>query len=216
MVINLDDTNTVGKIFLTELRDAEIQKDSMRFRRNVERLSEILAYEISKQLLYTPITVQTPLSEATGHKFKNNILIASILRAGLPMHTGFLNTFDKAENAFISAYRMYNNDGSFEIKFEYLSSPEIDKKIVILVDPMLATGSSMIIAYKGLLEKGTPLHTHFVSIIASREGIEYVKQFIVNDNATIWTAAIDDDLTAKGYIVPGLGDAGDLAYGQKS
>jgi uracil phosphoribosyltransferase len=201
--------------FLSELRDANIQKDSFRFRRNLERISEIIAYEISKNLKFEKKSVLTQLGEAKCDVLSDKIVIASILRAGLPMHTGLLNYFDKAENAFISAYRKYRKDNSFEIKFEYLSSPEIDDKIIILVDPMLATGSSMVLAYKNLIEKGRPKFTYIVSLIASKEGIDYVEKFMPDKNYCLWVADVDDELTAKGYIVPGLGDAGDLAFGSK-
>jgi len=214
-VILLSEKPSLVTHILSELRDINIQKDSLRFRRNLERISEIIAYEISKTIDYQTENVTTMLGEAKATKIKDTVVIASILRAGIPMHLGFLNYFDKAENAFISAYRKYKKDSSFEIKFEYLSSPEIDGKIVILADPMLATGSSMVMAYKNLIEKGTPKFTYIVSLIASKEGIEYVEKYMPNKDYCMYIVAIDDELTAKGYIVPGLGDAGDLAFGSK-
>lgn len=201
--------------FLSELRDINIQNDSFRFRRNLERISEIIAYEISKNIEYKKIEIMTPLGVSECNRINDNIVIASILRAGLPMHNGFLNYFDRAENSFISAYRKYKKDNTFDIKFEYISSPDINGKTVILLDPMLATGSSMVIAYKGLIERGIPKYTYIVSLIASKEGVDYVQRNMPTDKYSIWIAAVDDELTAKGYIVPGLGDAGDLAFGEK-
>ncbi len=187
----------------------------MRFRRNLERISEIFAYEVSKELEYKSVQAQTPLGTAEMQIPVNGIVVASIMRAGLPMHNGFLNYFDHAENAFISAYRKYSKDGTFNIQFEHLSCPTIDNKTLIIADPMLATGSSMVLAYNALLERGTPKHTHIVSIIASKEGVEYTRKNLMNKNVTLWLGATDDELTVKSYIVPGLGDAGDLAYGSK-
>ncbi len=216
MIIIPSSQNSILNKFISEIRDAEIQKDSMRFRRNLERIGEIFAYEISKKLQYKTQKVITPLGELDMQLPNDNIVIASILRAALPFHTGFLNYFDKAENAFISAFRKYEGDGSFDIEFGYLSSPDLTDKTLILIDPMLATASSMILSYKGILEKGKPKHTHIVSIVASREGLSNLKTQIPESERTIWLGAIDDELTAKSYIVPGLGDAGDLAYGEKA
>ena len=207
--------NSILNKFVAELRELNIQNDSMRFRRNLERIAEIFAYEISKTLNYSEKEVKTPLGISKVQLPDNEVVLASIMRAGLPMHQGLLNYFDGAENAFISAFRKYYKDGTFDIQFGYLSSPLIDDKTVILSDPMLASGSSMALAYKGLLSKGTPAHTHIVSIIASKEGIEHLRKNLPKEKITIWVAAIDDELTAKAYIVPGLGDAGDLAYGAK-
>lgn len=215
MVVNLGEQNSLFNQYISEIRDQEIQQDSLRFRRNLERVGEIFAYEISKRIEYTRKEVQTPLGIAEVPVITNQPVIASILRAGLPLHQGFLNYFDKAENAFISAYRNYEKDGTFQINFEHISGPCIDDKEVILVDPMLATGSSMVLAYQALLRKGTPKHTHIVAIISSKEGIEYTQKKLIGKNITLWTGAIDDELTVKSYIVPGLGDAGDLAYGVK-
>ncbi len=202
--------------FIVEIRDVEIQKDSLRFRRNLERIGEIFALEISKTLNYKNIDVQTPLGIAPSMILDDNIVLGVILRAGLPFHNGFLNYFDKAENSFVTAYRKYNKDESFDIKIEYISSADIEDKVLILVDPMLATGSSMVLTYQALLEYGKPKHVHIVSIISSAESIEYLKKNLIGTNNTIWTGVIDEELTVKSYIVPGLGDAGDLAYGNKS
>jgi len=207
--------NSLMNLFISELRDKEIQKDSMRFRRNMERIGEIFAYEISKQLNYKEQEITTPLGTSKMTLPQTQIVNATILRAGLPFHNGFLNYFDSAENAFISAHRKYHKDGSFSIQFEHLSSPSIDNKTLILSDPMLASGASMALAYKGLLERGTPTHTHIVTIIASTEGLNYVKKHVNMKNVTIWAGDVDDELTSKSYIVPGLGDAGDLAFGSK-
>ncbi|MBI9055348.1 MAG: uracil phosphoribosyltransferase [Bacteroidales bacterium] len=215
MVNILAKKNSLMNLFISELRDKNIQKDSMRFRRNMERIGEIFAYEISKELNYKEQEITTPLGTSRMSLPQSEIVNATILRAGLPFHYGFLNYFDTAENAFISAHRKYHKDGTFSIQFEHLSSPSIDKKLLILSDPMLASGASMEIAYKGLLERGTPSHTHIVTIIASTEGLNYVKKHVNMKNVTIWAGDVDDELTSKSYIVPGLGDAGDLAFGSK-
>jgi len=215
MVNILAQKNSLMNLFISELRNKEIQKDSMRFRKNMERIGEIFAYEISKHLDYKQIDITTPLGTSNMSLPQSKIVNATILRAGLPFHNGFLNYFDQAENAFISAHRKYHKDGSFTIQFEHLSSPEIEGKTLILSDPMLASGASMEIAYKALLERGKPVHTHIVTIIASNQGINFVKKHINMKNVTIWAGDVDDELTSKSYIVPGLGDAGDLAYGSK-
>jgi uracil phosphoribosyltransferase len=213
-IINFIKENSILHNYLMEIRDVQVQKDSMRFRRNLERMGEIMAYELSKKLSYTEVDIETPLSEAKCNIVENQPVLAAILRAALPLHQGFLNYFDQAENAFISAYRKHTTAEKFEIEIEYLSSPSIEEKELILIDPMLATGSSMLLAYRAMLERGTPSHIHVVSVIASQEGLDYCKQHMP-DNTTFWMAAIDDELTAQSYIVPGLGDAGDLAYGAK-
>lgn len=210
----LSNENSLINVFLSELRDINVQQDSMRFRRNLERLGEIFAYEISKKLSYKEEEITTPLGISNMMVLKDQPVIATILRAGLPVHQGILNYFDRAENSFVSAYRKHHKDNSFEIKIEYLSSPSIDGKDLILCDPMLATGQSMFLAYKALLQRGKPRHIHVVGLIASQEGVNYVKSHFP-DNTTIWLGAVDDELTAKSYIVPGIGDAGDLAYGKK-
>jgi Uracil phosphoribosyltransferase len=215
MIKILGEKNSIFNQFMLEIRDAKIQKDSMRFRRNLERIGEIFAYEISKTLPTNRKNVETQLGSVEIDVPTNKIVLSTILRAGLPLHQGFLNYFDSAENAFVSAYRKYEGDNSFEVKVEYLSSPEIDDKILIISDPMLATGSSMHLTYRALLERGIPAHTHIVTIIASKDGIEYVRKHFNKNNITLWVGAIDDELTVKSYIIPGLGDAGDLAYGSK-
>jgi len=215
MVRILGEGNSLLSQYIYELRDKNIQLDSMRFRRNLERIAEIFAYEISKELQYEVRSVETPLGVAELPVMMKQPVIASVMRAGLPMHQGLLNYFDKAENAFISAFRKYGKDGTFKIQFEHLSCPAIGGKQLIIADPMLATGASMVLAYRALIERGTPIHTHIVSIIASKEGVEYVKRNIPAQSCSLWLGAVDDELTIKSYIVPGLGDAGDLAYGSK-
>ena len=201
--------------WIAEIRDTEIQKDRMRFRRNLERIGEVAAYEISKKLPTTRTQVQTPLGTSVCHVLTEQPVLATILRAGLPLHQGLLNYFDKADAAFISAYRKHNkNDGSFEISLEYLSSPELDDRILILSDPMLATGASLVKAVQYLRAEGEPSQIHIVTAIACTVGIELVRREV--PTATLWCAAVDEELTAKGYIVPGLGDAGDLAFGLKT
>jgi len=207
--------NSIANQYLAELRDISIQKDPLRFRENIMRLGELFAFEISKTLRYDIRDVVTPLGTARVPMLTQQPVLATILRAGLPMHQGMLRIFDKAENAFISAYRKYTEDHSFDIQFEYMSSPSLDNKVIILSDPMLASGMSMEISYHALYKKGTPSHIHLVSIISSRQGIEYLEKRITADNVTLWIGAVDDDLNAQSYIVPGLGDAGDLAYGNK-
>jgi len=215
MVHNLSEQNSIFNQFVAELRDVTIQKDSMRFRRNLERMGEIMSYEISKTLDYQTKETTTPLGIASTSHLVSQPLIATILRAGLPMHLGVLNYFDNAENAFISAYRRHHKDNSFDIHVEYVSSPSLDNKVLILCDPMIATGSSIVLAYKAILAKGTPKHVHIISAISSREGVDYVRANLPTKNFTIWCGAIDEELTAHSYIVPGLGDAGDLAFGEK-
>jgi len=215
MIHNIGNQSSLFTQFISELRDEIIQKDSMRFRRNMERVGEIFAYEISKSLQYVVQEVTTSLGIAQVPVLKKQPVIASILRAGLPLHMGLLNYFDKAESSFISAYRKHNKTGGFEIQIEYLSCPELDEKILIICDPMLATGASMVKAYKELMNYGKPSHTYFVSALASIEGLDYLSKHISKDDITIYVGAVDDELTAQAYIVPGLGDAGDLAFGNK-
>lgn len=214
MVQNLSTYHSIINQFVSELRDIEIQKDRMRFRMNLVRLGEIFAYEISKRLNYSMKEVVTPLGISNVPVLEEQPIIGTILRAGLPLHEGLLNFFDHADNAFISAYRKHHKDGSFDIKLEYVSSPSLANRTLILCDPMLATGSSIVMTYKALMERGLPKHTHIVSALASTQGLEHVKSHL-SENITIWTAAVDEELTAQAYIVPGLGDAGDLAYGMK-
>ena len=215
-IINFDDSPSLLSRFLRELRDITIQSDPLRFRRNLERIGEIMAYEISKRLDYYEETVDTPLEKASVKQFADKIVLATILRAGLPYHQGFLNYFDRADNAFVSAYRKYREKGdSFDVLVEYLASPDINDKTLILVDPMLATGSSMELGYRALLNNGTPAKIHVASVIASREAVEYVSKVFPQDKTTIWCGAIDPHINSHSYIVPGLGDAGDLAFGVK-
>ena len=215
MVTVLSSGNSILNQFIAELRDVDVQKDSLRFRRNLERLGEIFAYEISRKLVYETREVVTPLGIANVPMLVEYPVLATILRAGLPFHQGFLNYFDKSENAFISAFRRHHKDGSFSINLEYASVTEIENKVVILCDTMLASGSSMVLAYKELISHGKPKHTHIVAAVTNVEGLEYVKKNISKDEITIWVGAIDDEMTAQSFIVPGLGDAGDLAYGKK-
>ncbi len=215
MTHNLSIHNSLLSQFIAEIRDIDIQKDSMRFRKNLERIGEIFAYEISKTLDYTLTQTTTSLGIADTQQLTSQPIIATILRAGLPMHLGLLNYYDRAENAFVSAYRKHHKNNTFEIALEYIASPELNDKTLILCDPMLASGSSMILTYKELLKKGTPKHTHVVCAIASTEGLNYLKSNMPSSNYTIWCGAVDEELTAQSYIVPGLGDAGDLAFGSK-
>lgn len=215
-VKNLGATTSLFNQYIAEIRSIEVQKDSMRFRRNMERIGEIFAYEISKIMTYSTKNINTPLGELPMELIENQPVLATILRAGLPLHQGMLNYFDKAENAFVSAYRKHHRDGSFEIQMDYISSPDIKNKTLIITDPMLATGSSMLIVYKELIANGAPKHTHIVSAIASVQGIDFLQKHLPNKKCTLWVGAIDQELTAKSYIVPGLGDAGDLAYGNKT
>lgn len=216
MVKVLNKENTILNKFIAEMRDKSIQKDSMRFRRNMERVGEIMAYEISKKLHYKTQMVETPLGIAAVESINDKIVIATILRAGLPFHQGFLNYFDDAENGFVSAYRKSRPDGSFIVEVEYVSTSSLAGKTLILVDPMLTTGTSLMMVYDALIRRaGEPEHTHFAAVFASEEGVDYVKKRTNPAKCTLWCAAVDEELTAKSYIVPGIGDAGDLAYGEK-
>lgn len=214
MVNILSHKNSIVNRFIAEIRDAEIQKDRMRFRRNLERIGEVAALEISKTLEYEEKEVVTPLGVSVMRVPKEEPILATILRAGLPLHQGLLNYFDHADNAFISAYRRHHKDGSFDIHLQYMSSPSLDGRTLILADPMLATGQSMVLTYKEILQRGRPRHTHIVAALASVQGVEYLKKHLSSD-ITIWVGDLDEELTAQSYIVPGLGDAGDLAFGEK-
>ena len=214
-IFNLGDTNSILNKFVAELRDVDIQKDSLRFRRNVERIGEIMAYEISKEFHYSTKDIQSPLGIAPMNTPDDQIVISTILRAGLPFHQGFLRYLDNAENAFVSAYRKYKDRLNFDIHIEYIASPRLTGKTLIISDPMLATGSSMELAYEALLTKGVPGHVHVASIISSKQALEYLQKKMPDDKTTIWIAALDNDLDDHSYIVPGLGDAGDLAFGEK-
>lgn len=213
-IINLGSHNSIFNQFIAEIRDEKIQQDRMRFRRNCERLGEIFAYEISKKLVFEEQEVTTPLGVSNIKLIKEQPVLSTILRAGLPVHQGLLNYFDKSDNAFVSAYRKHNKDGSFDIELEYLASPDLTGRTIILSDPMLASGASIVVTYKALLQKGSPKKLHVVILIASTLGLDYVKRHLP-ENTTIWVGAIDEELTAQSYIVPGLGDAGDLAFGSK-
>lgn len=211
----LGNNHSILDQYLSEIRDEVIQKDPLRFRENMYRIGEIFAYEISKVLEYEVKDVITPLGVAKVPTLKSQPVLATILRAGLSVHNGLLKIFDRGENCFISAYRKYSEEGDFEIEFEYMASPSLDNKVVILSDPMLASGKSMEIGYHALFSKGTPSHVHLVSIISSRKGVNYIIDKIRAENVTLWLGAIDEGMTPHSYIVPGLGDAGDLAYGEK-
>jgi uracil phosphoribosyltransferase len=212
---NLGVENSLFNQFISEIRNIEIQNDAMRFRRNMERIGEILAYEISKTLPYEQKSITTPLGEVEMNLIKQQPVLATILRAGLPLHQGLLNYFDKADNAFISAFRKHDVEGNFEIQIDYMSSPKLKNRTLIIVDTMLATGKSMVLAYRELMTMGAPKHIHIVSVIASVDGIEYIQKHLPPTKTSIWLGAIDQELTAQSYIVPGLGDAGDLAFGAK-
>lgn len=214
-VINLGEQNSILNKFVAQMRDKDIQKDSMRFRRNLERLGEIFAYEISRTMKASDREVVTPLGIASIPVYDENVVVATILRAGLPLHQGILNYFDDAQNAFVAAYRKYDKGEDFHIQIEYASTPDLSGKTLILADTMLATGASLEIAYKRLCEEGQPYHTHFVCPISSAYAVEYLQKHLPEEGVTLWVAAIDEELTSHSYIVPGLGDAGDLAFGVK-
>lgn len=214
-IINLSENNSILNHYLKEIRSIEIQRDAMRFRRNMERIGEIMAYEISKSMHYVAEDVKTPLGIAPTNVIDEKIVISTILRAGLPFHTGFLNYFDKAENAFVSAYRKYKDALKFDIFIEYIASPNLTGKTLIITDPMLATGGSMELTYGALLTKGNPALIHVATVIASQQAIDFVASHFPETKTTIWAAAIDPELNEHSYIVPGIGDAGDLAFGEK-
>jgi uracil phosphoribosyltransferase len=214
MLHNLSNNHSIVNQFIGEIRDVEIQKDRLRFRRNMERIGEIFAYEISKTMEFTTREVTTPLGIADVPVLVEQPVVATILRAGLPVQHGIMNIFDQADAAFISAYRRHHKDGTFDIKLEYISSPSLDNRFLILCDPMVATGASLVKTYKALIERGVPQHIHIVSVLCSSQGVDFVRRNLPS-NITIWTGAIDEELTAQAYIVPGLGDAGDLAFGVK-
>lgn len=214
-IVNFAEMNSELNRFVAEIRHIHIQQDRLRFRKNLERIGEVMSYEISKDFRYSEKLVTTPLGTARVNTADDKIVIGTILRAGIPYHQGFLNYFDRAENAFVSAYRKYKDKLNFEIFIEYIASPRIDGKILILTDPMLATGGSMELSYRALLTKGEPEHIHIASVIASQKAIEYITTHFPEEKTTVWVGAIDPDLNEHSYIVPGLGDAGDLAYGEK-
>lgn len=214
MVTVLSQNNSIVSEWIKEIRDVNTQADRMRFRKNIERIGEIAAYEISKTLPYEEVTVQTPMGEASCHKLVQQPVLATILRAGIPLHQGLLNYFDHADCAFVAGYRKHHRDGTFEIEQHYFTSPDLDGKTLIIADPMLATGASLELALKTIKAQAHPAQIHIVSVIACTVGIEYIKRKL--PEVYIWTGVIDEELTAKGYIVPGLGDAGDLSYGNKT
>jgi len=214
-IYNLSENNSELSRFVSEIRDVEVQKDSLRFRRNMERIGEVMAYEMSKTFEYSTKSIQTPLGIARVNTADNSLVVSTILRAGLPFHQGFLSYFDKAENAFVSAYRKYKDALKFEICIEYLASPRLDGKTLIIADPMLATGSSLELAYGALLTKGKPAHVYIASVIASQKAVDFIAEKFSGENVSLWTAAIDPELNEHAYIIPGLGDAGDLAFGVK-
>ena len=213
-VVNFAEQPSLMSKYLMEMRDIAIQHDPMRFRANLERCGQIMAYEISKTLDYKKVDVTTPLATAHCDEIADYVVLGTIFRAGVPFHQGLLSYFDRAENAFVSAYRKYKEKDTFEILIEYLATPRLDGKCLILCDPMLATGASMELSYRALLTKGTPAKVHLASVIASRQAVEYLEK-VMPEDATLWVGVIDDEINAHSYIVPGLGDAGDLAYGSK-
>lgn len=200
---------------MAELRDINVQTDPMRFRTNLSRIGQIMAYEISRTLSYDTVDVTTPLATARCEKISDKVVLATIFRAGIPFHQGFLSFFDYAENAFVSAYRKYKEKENFDVFIEYLASPRLDGKTLIITDPMLATGASMELSYRALLTKGNPDTIHVASVIASRAAIDYIRSTFPEEKTTLWVGAIDNEINSHSYIVPGLGDAGDLAYGIK-
>lgn len=215
-VINFAETPSIISQYMRELRDVNIQGDRMRFRTNLDRIGRLMAYEISKRIAYDNVTIQTPLGQCVCQQPAEQIVVATILRAGLPFHHGFLQIFDRAENAFVSAYRKYHEKGdTFDVLVEYMASPSMEGKTLILVDPMLATGTSMDLGYRALLRKGNPAKIHIAAVIASEKSVEYIKEHLPADKTTVWCGAIDPEVNSHSYIVPGLGDAGDLAYGEK-
>ncbi|MCM1092510.1 MAG: uracil phosphoribosyltransferase [Bacteroides sp.] len=214
-VINFDEFPSVINQYMMELRNVDIQNDRLRFRRNLERIGELMAYEISHTFKYKKMDVTTPLADMKCDVIADQVVLGTIFRAGVPFHQGFLNILDRSENAFVSAYRKYKEKESFDVFIEYIASPCLDGKTLILVDPMLATGASMELSYRALLTKGTPARIHIASVIASQAAVDYVKEHFPADKTTLWVAAVDPEINDHSYIVPGLGDAGDLAYGGK-
>ena len=216
MIHILSKENSIFNKFIAQIRDREVQRDSMRFRRNFERIGEVMSYEISRSLNYQSRVVETPLGEVAMELISDKIVLATLLRAGLPLHQGFLNYFDDADSAFVSTYRKSSKDGSFKVKVEYTSNCDLEGKTLILVDSMLATGSSLVMAYEALVAKGgEPAHTHIAAVIASEQGVDYVTRHLPSRSTTLWLGAVDAELTSRAYIVPGMGDAGDLAFGEK-
>ncbi len=215
-IINLGATDSLLQSYLAQIRDKSVQKDSMRFRKNLERIGEIFAYEISKTLGYQTVDVETPLGIATTRQLSEPLVLATILRAGLPVHQGMLNCFDNAQNAFVAAYRKYGKGNECDLLIEYQSCPPLEGKTLIITDAMIASGASMELTYQSLVAGGEPVHTHIVCPVASRDGVEYLSKKLPHKRVTFWVGAIDEELTNHSYIVPGLGDAGDLAFGEKN
>lgn len=214
-IVNFDETPSLVSQYMSELRDINVQRDMLRFRRNLERIGEIMAYELSKNLHYKEAEIATPLDVARCKILDEQVVLATIFRAGIPFHKGFLDYFDHAQNAFVSAYRKYREKENFDVFIEYIASPNLEGKTLVIADPMLATGSSMELSYRALLTKGEPAHIHVASVIASQKAIDYIKETFPEEKTTIWVGAIDEKINDHSYIVPGLGDAGDLAYGIK-
>ena len=216
-IVNFAETDSVLNQYVAEIRDVQVQGDRLRFRRNIERIGEIMAYEMSKELAYSVKQVQTPLGVAQARTPDDDVVVATVFRAGLPLHQGFLNVFDRAGNAFVSAYRYYKDKEcrTLDVNIEYIAAPDLSQKTLMIVDPMLATGESMELAYKAFLTKGRPARLMIACVIASRQGVEHLQRLFPDDDVTLWCAAIDPVLNERSYIVPGLGDAGDLAYGEK-
>ncbi|MCM1349361.1 MAG: uracil phosphoribosyltransferase [Firmicutes bacterium] len=214
-VINFAETPSLISQYMTELRDVNVQHDMLRFRRNLQRIGQIMAYEISKRTKFDQTQIETPLASCQSEVVGEDIVLATIFRAGIPFHQGFLDYFDHAQNAFVSAYRKYKEKENFDVFIEYIASPRLDGKTLILVDPMLATGASMELSYRALLTKGTPAKIHVASVIASQTAVDYIRSTMPEDKTTVWIGAVDPEINSHSYIVPGLGDAGDLAYGIK-
>ena len=214
-VINFAEQNSLVSQYLMEMRNVDVQGDPLRFRRNLERIGQIMAYEISKTLDYNTVEVTTPLDKSECQAIGSRVVLATIFRAGIPFHQGFLSYFDYAENAFVSAYRKYKEKENFDVCIEYLASPLLNDKVLIIADPMLATGASMELSYHALLTKGEPAHIHVASVIASQKAVDYIAERFPREKTTLWVGAIDEHINSHSYIVPGLGDAGDLAYGVK-
>ena len=214
-IVNFAEQASLVSQYMSELRDVNVQHDPLRFRRNLERIGEIMAYEISKTLRYRTEEITTPLAKAHCRVIDEKLVLGTIFRAGLPFHKGFLDYFDRAQNAFVSAYRKYTDKDNFDVFIEYIASPRLEGKTLILADPMLATGASMELSFRALLTKGEPEHVHIAAVVASQKAVDFVKEHFPSGKTTLWVGVIDPEINSHSYIVPGLGDAGDLAYGEK-